>query len=44
MEEGQERNTSPGEEGHVIDDDDDDSPMDSPDVTDCSWTVTETMG
>ncbi len=33
MEEGQERDTSPDEEGHVIDDDDnEDSPTDTPDV------------
>ena len=33
MEEGQERDTSADEEGHVIDDDDnEDSPTDTPDV------------
>ena len=34
MEEGQERDTSPVEQGHVIDDDDDDedSPTDTPDL------------
>ena len=33
MEEGQERDASPDEQGHVIDDDDDeDSPTDTPDL------------
>ena len=34
MEEGQERDTSPDDQGHVIDDDDDeeDSPTDTPDL------------